>query len=81
MKINLKTIPYQQLATLIENQHTGTASQLAKQIGVSRSTLFNMLDEIRGAGVEIEYCEEKHSYIYTNNKRIKVNQPIEIIVT
>nr|WP_319399688.1 HTH domain-containing protein [uncultured Carboxylicivirga sp.] len=81
MKINLKTIPYQQLASLIENQQTGTASKLAKQIGVSRSTLFNMLDEIRGAGVEIEYCEEKHSYIYTNNKRIKVNQPIEIIAT
>ncbi|MCU4163596.1 HTH domain-containing protein [Carboxylicivirga caseinilyticus] len=79
MKINLKTIPYQQLATLIENQNTGTATQLAKQIGVSRSTLFNMLDEIRGAGVKIEYCETKNSYIYTNGKRLKVNQPVEII--
>lgn len=79
IKINRETAPYKQLAALIEAQNTGTAHQLARHISVSRSKLFIMLDEIRGAGVGIKYSEEKHSYIYTNRKRLKVNQPVEII--
>lgn len=79
MKLNLKVKPYEQLIQLIEKEQTGPATTCATTIGVSRATLFNMLDEIKGAGVAIEYNEHKHSYIYTNGKRLKVNQPIEVL--
>ena len=78
MKINLKVTPYKHLINLIEKEQTGSASNCAKIIGVSRATFFNMLEEIKGAGVAIEYNELKQSYIYTNDKRLKVNKPIEV---
>ncbi|MCU4176395.1 hypothetical protein [Carboxylicivirga sp. N1Y90] len=81
MKLNQKITPYQQLITLIENETTGSAKELSNFIGISRATLFTMLDEIRGMGVGIKYDEEINSYIYTNGKRIKVNKPIEVIET
>ncbi|TRX71020.1 hypothetical protein [Carboxylicivirga sp. M1479] len=79
MKINLKITPYKNLIHLIEKQQTGPAIACAQTIGVSRATLFNMLEEIKGAGVSIEYSHIKQSYIYTNNKRLKVNKPIEVV--
>lgn len=81
MKLNHKITPYQQLTTLIENETTGSAKELSNFIGISRATVFTMLDEIRGMGVGIKYDEERNSYIYTNGKRIKVNKPIEVIET
>ncbi len=79
MKINLKIKPYKKLNQLIEQHLTGSAEECARKIGVSRATLFNMLDEIRGAGLAIEYNESYKSYIYKNNKRLKINHPIEVI--
>ncbi len=79
MKINFKIEQYKQLTKLVECQATGSANELAKKIGISRSTLFKMMDEIRGEGVVIEYNENIRSYTYLNNKRLKVSQPITVI--
>ncbi len=54
MKINFKIEQYKQLTKLVECQATGSANELAKKIGISHSTLFKMMDEIRGEGVVIE---------------------------
>ena len=79
MKMNHKIQVYEVLSQLIQRQQTGTANECARKIGVSRATLFNMLDELRGAGIAIEYDNCVNSYIYTNNKRLRVNTPLEVV--
>ena len=79
MKINFKIVHYKQLTALLEREATGSASELAMKIGVSRSTIFKMLDEIRGAGIAIKYNGNIKSYTYQNNKRLKISQPLTVI--
>lgn len=79
MKLNLKTKTYQHLIALLQKRSTGSANDLATSIGVSRTSLFSMLDELRSMGVDIEYNPMVKSYEITNNKSIRVNMPIEVI--
>ena len=52
---------------------TGESQVLAKRIGVSRSTLFNMFDELKELGAEISYDAKEKSYYYTNSFRVNFN--------
>lgn len=81
MNINQKVKPYLYLTGLIEKETTGSSTELAKKIGVSRSTLFNMLDEIRGLGITIEFDEKIKSYRYKSDKRLLVNTPLEVEIS
>jgi hypothetical protein len=49
---------------------TGDAKKLAYKIGVSRSTLFNLFEELKEIGAEIGYDSQNHTYYY--KKEIKI---------
>ena len=55
------------LHLLIRRRATGTATCLADRLGVSRSTIFNYLDDLEALGAEIEFCPHRCSYVYQNN--------------
>lgn len=78
MKINQQAERLQYLVELLQEQHTGAAAQLAQRIGISRSKLFELLEELKGAGAKIEYNRQKNSYYLADSCRINVNQPITI---
>ncbi len=72
-KINQRIQHYHSLHLLLMQKQTGCSSVLAKRLGISRSHLFYLIDELRLAGVMIEYNRLLQSYEYTGNKQIKVH--------
>ncbi|SFF63297.1 helix-turn-helix domain-containing protein [Thermoflexibacter ruber] len=51
---------------LISKKATGDVNSLAKQLGVSRRTVFNYIDELKSIGAPIAYCHTARSYVYTD---------------
>lgn len=49
---------------MIRMRATGPPEKLAEQLGISRRTLFNILDFMKNQGAEIGYSQEKKSYYY-----------------
>jgi biotin operon repressor len=51
---------------------TGTAEELAERLGVSRSTVFEILNCMKNMGADIEYNDYKRSYYYTSDKELAI---------
>lgn len=49
---------------------TGNSKIFAKKIGVSRSTLYNLFEELKNIGAEIDYDPKNNTYYY--KKEIKI---------
>jgi len=58
---------------LVLRQRTGTPEELARQLGVSRTTLYELIDELRSRGAPISYSKSAKTFFY--------RQPYEISVT
>jgi hypothetical protein len=63
----------QRMDGLIHRKGTGTAKELGSLLGVARSNVFNYLDILRSLGAEIDYCEFRKTYFYTNNTRPRLS--------
>lgn len=61
---------YQKIDKLIKRRSTGNPKSFAKKLGVSKSQLFNYLEELRDRGAEISYNKTLETYIY--------RKPVEI---
>ena len=62
MSFEEQTARIERLICLIDNTKTGTASELAKKVGVSRRTLFRDLDFLKGKGLHIVFCHTDKSF-------------------
>lgn len=60
---------------LIKMKATGTPDQFASKLGIKRSTLFQILQDIRRMDVDIKYSCARQSYYYANGKRIVYIKP------
>jgi predicted DNA-binding transcriptional regulator YafY len=54
-------------------QKTGTPEEFARQLGVSRTTLYELIDELRSRGVPISYSKSAKTFFY--------RQPYDIAIT
>lgn len=61
------------LDQLISTKSTGSPSDLAEKLGISRSTIFQNLQEMREIGLEIKYSTTLETYYYENGKRIQIS--------
>lgn len=59
-----------ELDSELHKKCTGDAKKLAYKIGVSRSTLYNLFEELKNIGAEIDYDAKKHTYYY--KKEVKI---------
>ncbi|EKB47420.1 HTH domain-containing protein [Cecembia lonarensis] len=56
------------LIELIEKKKTGSPSKLAKRLQVNKRTVYRILDDLRlSSSVEIVYCKDSESYIFSKN--------------
>jgi len=78
MRINQQVDRLKFLVKLLQEERTGAAGKFANRIGVSRSKLFEILEELKGAGAQIEYNRRRNSYYLKDGCSIRINQPIEI---
>jgi len=58
---------------LVLRQKTGTPEEFARQLGVSRTSLYELIDELRSRGVPIAYSKSAKTFFY--------RQPYDIAVT
>ena len=58
---------------LVSRQKTGTPEEFARQLGVSRTSLYELIDELRSRGVPIAYSKSAKTFFY--------RQPYDIEVT
>jgi len=58
---------------LVSRQRTGTPEEFASQLGVSRTSLYELIDELRSRGVPIAYSRSAKTFFY--------RQPYDIAVT
>lgn len=66
MSFEEQTLRIETLIWLIDCNNTGTAKVLAKRLGVSRRTVFNDLDFLKGKGYTISYSYTASSYLFEN---------------
>jgi predicted DNA-binding transcriptional regulator YafY len=58
---------------LVSRQKTGTPEEFANQLGVSRTSLYEMIDELRSRGAPIVYSKSAKTFFY--------KQPYDIAIT
>lgn len=58
---------------LVLRQKTGTPEEFARQLGVSRTSLYELIDELRLRGVPIAYSKSAKTFFY--------RQPYDITIT
>ena len=58
---------------LVSRQITGTPEEFAGQLGVSRTSLYELIDELRSRGAPIAYSKSAKTFFY--------RQPYDISVT
>ncbi len=61
----------QRMDALICRRATGSATDLADQLDISRASLYRYLDHLRDAGAEIGYCRQRRSYYYEKEFSLK----------
>jgi biotin operon repressor len=58
---------------MLTRQHTGTPSEFASQLGVSRTTLYEMIDELKSRGAPISYSKSLCTFFYAVPFEINVS--------
>ena len=58
---------------MLNRQHTGTPSEFASHLGVSRTTLYEMIDELKSRGAPISYSKSSCTFFYTEPFEINVS--------
>ena len=59
----------EKLYHLILSQNTGTAKELARKIGVSKTDLYLLIDELNNLDFGIAYSQKYQTFQYSNNKK------------
>ena len=57
---------------MVVRKRTGTPSEFAYQLGVSRTTLYEMLDELRSRGVPIVYSKSQKTFYYSEPYEVSI---------
>jgi len=70
MSFEQQTARIERLIDLMERSHTGTADELAKTLCVSRRTVFNDFELLKGRGYTIYFCYVDVSYRCEKKRKI-----------
>lgn len=58
---------------------TGTPSEFASQLGVSRTTLYEMIDELKSRGAPISYSKSSCTFFYSEPFEINVSCSLRLL--
>ena len=56
--------------------NTGDAASFAGKLGISRASLYNLLDELKSYGIDIAYSRERKSFLYLHSERVEIKVSI-----
>ena len=49
---------------LVKHQMTGTPSEFARKLKMSKRQLYNFLDDLKAMNVPVQYCKKQQKYYY-----------------
>lgn len=64
---------------LIYNESTGTPTQLAERIGISRASLYNLIEDLKSHDAPIEYSRNRATFYYAKEYHLSLNYSISVI--
>lgn len=70
-----------QLHRLIDAEKTGNPDVLARRLGISRSTLYRMIEELKSYDAPIEYSRRMETFYYTQNYEFNLSCSIKVITS
>ncbi len=72
MSLSKYIMRLQRMDSLIARQATGPPDEFACKMNLSRSMLFETLQEMKWMGVDIRYSTHRETYYYADSRRIIV---------
>ena len=61
---------------LVMTRTTGNPETFADKLGISRSSLYNLIEEIQSYGIEIEYSRTWQTFRYVYPDRVEIRLTI-----
>ena len=52
--------------------NTGDAAAFAEKLGISRASLFNLINELKSYGIEIGYSRMRQTYYYQYPDKVEI---------
>jgi predicted transcriptional regulator len=65
------------LHQLIQTENTGTPLELSKRLHICRSTLYNIIDELKSYDAPIEYSRARKAFFYTHSFELNLRYSLE----
>lgn len=69
----------EKLHSLILNRRTGKPDELAKRLGVSRASLYVLIDEFNALNMPVTYSRKSETFYYKQDVRLTLAFKVEII--
>lgn len=61
-----------QFHAMVLSQNTGTPGAFADRLGISRSSVYNLIEEIKSYGIEIEYSRTRQTFKYRYPEKVEI---------
>lgn len=61
----------------VMRENTGNAEEFAQKLDISRSTLYNIIEELKCYNIDIKYCRTRCTYYYQYPDKVRINISIE----
>lgn len=69
----------QRLHELIAAEKTGTPCHLAQLFGVSKRSLFMLIEQLRDMKAKVSFCRTRNTYYYKDNFELQVSVSVQTI--
>ncbi|MGY6560343.1 MAG: DNA-binding protein [Nitritalea sp.] len=67
------------LNQLLQQENTGTPDMLASRLGISRSKLYTILEQLRDIGLEIKYSRMRQTFYCEEGSELQFEVTIRVI--
>jgi biotin operon repressor len=67
------------LHTLILKEKTGSPKQLAEQLGISRATLYVLIDELNSLNMPVNYSRKYETFYYKQEVKLTLSFKVETL--
>lgn len=64
---------------LVREEKTGTPEEFASCLHIGKRRLFDLLDELRTMGVQIDYSKQRRTYFFLNGHEMELKYSLKII--
>jgi len=65
---------------LIQQENTGTPTELASRLGISRRQLYNLIEYLKELGAPLLYNRKTNTFYYGNDFDLLVNVSVQVLI-